>query len=590
MQFLRTLLATVVGIGVFFFFAFLLLLGIASSAGGDKTVKVEENSILRVSLSEPVVEWVDQTSPFDGLPFPGFSDNTPIGLIELRDALQQAKVDPKIKGILLEPSSLSTGLAIQQEIREALLDFKTSGKFIVANSIYYSENAYLMASVADEIYLHPQGTLEFDGYSLEFVSVKGMLDKIGVKAEVFKAGSFKSAVEPFIQNKMSPENRLQNQVMIDSLYQFYLSRVGSSRNIDAKILKEISDEAAILLPADAIKTKLITDTLYIDQIEEKLREKIGIEPKAKINYISLKRYTKAERAEPLKFSSNKIAVLVAEGEITRASSMGETGTITAEKLVKDIRKVKEDKSVKAVVLRINSPGGDGVISDMIWRELLELKKEKPLYASMSDYAASGGYYLAMACDTIVAQPSTLTGSIGVFILFFNPKELLTNKIGLNFEKISTGQYSDYPSAGADLTEAERKMIQVRVDQVYGDFVRKAAQGRNMTVEELNKIAEGRVWTGMDAHRLGLVDQLGSYQDAISLAAQRAGIEDDYQVTVYPRKKDIFAALFDQSANTAAESMMRYRFGDLYPLVQEIKSLNRLQGGPQALLPFLPVIK
>jgi protease-4 len=590
MQFLRTLLATVVGIGVFFFFAFLLLLGIASSAGGDKTVKVEENSILRVSLSEPVVEWVDQTSPFDGLPFPGFSDNTPIGLIELRDALQQAKVDPKIKGILLEPSSLSTGLAIQQEIREALLDFKTSGKFIVANSIYYSENAYLMASVADEIYLHPQGTLEFDGYSLEFVSVKGMLDKIGVKAEVFKAGSFKSAVEPFIQNKMSPENRLQNQVMIDSLYQFYLSRVGSSRNIDAKILKEISDEAAILLPADAIKTKLITDTLYIDQIEEKLREKIGIEPKAKINYISLKRYTKAERAEPLKFSSNKIAVLVAEGEITRTSSMGETGTITAEKLVKDIRKVKEDKSVKAVVLRINSPGGDGVISDMIWRELLELKKEKPLYASMSDYAASGGYYLAMACDTIVAQPSTLTGSIGVFILFFNPKELLTNKIGLNFEKISTGQYSDYPSAGADLTEAERKMIQVRVDQVYGDFVRKAAQGRNMTVEELNKIAEGRVWTGMDAHRLGLVDQLGSYQDAISLAAQRAGIEDDYQVTVYPRKKDIFAALFDQSANTAAESMMRYRFGDLYPLVQEIKSLNRLQGGPQALLPFLPVIK
>jgi len=584
MRFLGNVLATIIGIFLFFFIAtFLSIFLLASiSSSNQELIEVPTNSVLKLSLDRPIQERIIEDNPFEDLDvFPGVSA-TPIGLIDLLGEIENAKVDPNIKGIFLDVSVLSAGFATLEEIRNALVNFKESGKFIIAYSEIYTEGAYYLASVANEIYMNPAGIMIFDGLGTEVAYMKDFLNNIGIEPEVFRVGEYKSAVEPFLRNDMSDENRMQIETYLNGLHINYLESIGMSRGIALEELMNISDDALIQEPADAMNFDLIDDTLYFDQVVDKIKQNAGVDLDESLNMLSYNQYKKAPRLNRQDFSANKVAVIVAEGQII--SGQGGEGFLGGNKIAAEIRKARKNNSVKAIVLRINSPGGSALASDVMWREVTLARKEKPVIASMSDVAASGGYYMAMAADTIVSYPNTITGSIGIFALLFNADDLLNNKLGLHFETVSTGKFSNLGSPTDQFTEAERKLLQKNVERGYETFTSKAAQGRNMPIDSLKALASGRVWTGEDAARNGLVDILGNLNDAIEIAATSAGVEDDYMIRYYPEKKDFLSDFLNKPIEKVSRLLTPQEETLLAPVLKQVKSLQAMEG-PQALLPY-----
>ena len=584
LQFFKYVLATIVGL--FSFIIFFVLLGALLSPGEDLP-EVKEGSVLKLNLNRPITE-LSEEDPFEELDLPLASSAGSLSLIDLLQSIQYAKGDENIKGIYLDARYTAAGFATLQELRDALLDFKKSGKFIVAYGEIYTEGAYYLASTADQIHLNPIGLIELNGLSSEVPFIKGTLEKLEVKPLVFKVGDFKSAVEPFFLDKMSDANREQVTSYLNSIYDLYLKNVAESREIDLEQLRQISDSMLVRNAETAIQYKLITNISYEDEAQEAIKSLLKLKKDEKIEYIGFKNYSKVAKAKGAKKGKNRIAVIVAEGEIV--DGQGDNTNIGGDRFAEEIRKARLNKDIKAVVLRINSPGGSALASDIMWREVQLLKKEKPVIASMSDLAASGGYYMAMGCDTIVAQPNTITGSIGIFGVLFEAEDLLKNKIGVTTDRVNTGVFSDLGNPSRKMTEAEKEIIQNQVNRGYEIFTTKAAEGRNMPIEALLKVASGRVWTGAQAKERGLVDILGNLDDAIALAAQKAGIADDYRIRIYPAKQSFIDRLLKRnSPESVKQKMIQDEMGEFYTYYQQAKRLQNLRG-IQARLPFEVVFK
>lgn len=584
LKFLKYVLATIVGLFLFWIVAILILAGIGMSADSKSGADVEANSILKIDFGQAIIERDQEDNPFKDLNLPGMADGGSIGIVEFKKALQRAKKDDKIKGIYLELSSLQVrGFASVEEIRNALLDFKTSGKFVYAYGETMTEMAYYIASLADKIYLNPVGMLEFNGLSSNSMYFKGMLEKLEIKPEIFRVGEFKSAVEPFFLDKMSPASRLQTSSFLNSINSHLLAQVSKSRKIDAGRIKLISDSMLVHDAKDALTYGLITNLGYYDQLDSAIHKAIKAEQKDKLKFVSLGKYSESkDDDEKVNHSKNRIAVIVAAGEI-RSGKSDEGEVVGSETIAKAIRDARLDDKVKAIVIRVNSPGGSALASDVMWREIILARKTKPVIASMSDLAASGGYYISMGCDKIVAQPTTITGSIGVFGLMFNTQNFLKNKIGITTDNVSTGYFSDLGNSNRPLTDFERRVIQQSVNDIYTDFTTKAAQGRKMSVSQLQKLAGGRVWSGTEALQNGLVDKLGGLDTAIALAAQEAKLgKDDFKIKFMPSQQSFFDKLFDK--DKAEAKILRQQLGQYYDAVNAVRTVSQKQG-VQALLPF-----
>jgi protease-4 len=576
MKFLGNVLAVIVGLFAFSIVALVIvfaLLGMAASSS-EEEVTLEENSILHLDLNGRTL--VERTSEED-LVFGSFLDpfggDNSAGLVNLKKAIAEAKTNENIKGIYLNAGLFGAGQAGLLELREALQDFKESGKFIVAYDEAYSEGGYFLASVADEVYLNPLGGIDFNGFSSEGIFLKGFFEKVGIKPEVFRVGEFKSAVEPFILDKMSDENRLQTQYFLDDINNHAIDLIATSRKIAKDSLVLINKQMLVRKPKDAVTYKLATSLKYEDEVHSILKEKLGLKEEDKISTINATDLGGLAKSKNIT-SENRIAVILAEGEIVDGNV---EGAISSEKFAKEIRKARKDENIKAIVLRVNSPGGSILASDVIWREMSEAKKAKPLIVSMGEVAASGGYYISAPADTIVAQPNTITGSIGIFGILFNVQELVNDKLGVTTDVVSTGELSDFGNMARPLTEVERTIIQSSVEDGYETFISRVAEGRGMHPDSVRKVASGRVWTGTQAKARGLVDVLGGLDTAVGIAAAKIKAGEDYRVVYYPEKKPWFEELMLNFSDQVQVRILQSQLGEQYPLYQKIQKLKNYQG-------------
>lgn len=576
MKFLGNVLAVIVGLFIFTILSTLIFFGIIGmiAASSEKEVSVKENTILHLNLNGRML--VERTAEDEldlgsfGNPFGGDMN---AGLVNLKKAIQEAKSNENIKGIYLNTGLIMAGQANLLELREALIDFKESGKFLITYDEAYSEGGYFLASVADEIYLNPLGAIDFNGFSSEGIFFKGLFEKVGIKPEVFRVGEFKSAVEPFILDKMSDENRLQTQFFLDDINNLAVAKIAESRGIPLDSLKKINSEMLVRKAKDAVTYKLATALAYEDEVHSKLREKLGISEDDEIPTINATDLGSLAKSKNIT-SKNRIAVIVAEGDIVGGDV---DGALSSDKFAREIRKARKDDNIKAIVLRVNSPGGSIVASEVIWREMTETKKAKPLIVSMGGVAASGGYYISAPADTIVAQPNTITGSIGIFGLWFNVQELLNDKLGVTTDVVSTGQLSDFMNPTRELTEVERTIIQSNVEEGYETFISRVAEGRGMHPDSVKKVASGRVWTGTQAKERGLVDVLGGLNTAIEIAADKIDAGEDYRVVYYPEQKTWFEDLFSSFGDKVQLKILQARLGENYYLIEKIKNLQNYHG-------------
>ncbi len=553
--------------------------GLASS--GNQAVKVSSNSILELDFSDPIPEKSNNVQRND---FALETDKV-LGLHDMIKAVEAAKEDDKIKGIFLDLSSVSGGMGTKASIREALIDFKESGKFIIAYAKYYTQGSYYIASVADKVYLNPVGDMDFRGFASEVTFFKNMLDKMGVKMQVFYAGKFKGASEPYRRTDLSEENRLQIREYISGLYDIFLTDIAESRGIAKTELSRIADQMAIRSPEDALQYKLVDALGYYDEAVNELRVRLDLEEDDKLKSVNIVDYEKGVKKTNYKIK-DRIAVVYAEGGINTGT--GNAGTIGDEKYMKLLRKIRKDDKIKAVVLRVNSGGGSALASDNIWREMTRIKeKGKPVVVSMGDVAASGGYYIACMADKIYAEEGTITGSIGVVGAIPSAQELMNDKIGITLDTVRTGKYSAGISLGRDISEDERAVIQEGVSRVYQTFKQRVADGRGMNVEQVEQIAQGRVYTGSRALELGLVDEIGGLGDALETAAELAELEE-YRTKEYPFIKEPIQELMDQltgKKDAQIEGLLQKELHDFYPYYQEIKNIKDFKG-IQARMPFV----
>ncbi len=578
MKFLQNVLASFTALFLFFgFVAFVFLVSVISMEKTE-SYRVKDNTVLKIRLDRMLVDR-EVNDPFSALAF-GSGGRKRMGLVPLRKALRAAATDDKVKGIALYAPQLIGGIAMGGELRQALAEFKQSGKFIWAYADLMSEGAYYVASVADRIYLAPEGMVEWNGLGAELTFFKNTFDKLEIEPQIFRVGEFKSAVEPFMLDKMSPENRLQMNALLNSIYSQMISDMAGDLQLDTARLRFLSDNMKVHDAGDALEAGLITHIAYEDEFIDAIAAELGLEEADDINWASYKQYNNALDEEET--SDNKIAVVVAEGEIMMSGKQSDI--ITPEKYIKILRKLRDNDKVKAVVLRVNSPGGDALASDLIWREVAETAKVKPVIASMANVAASGGYYISMAADTIVAQPTTITGSIGIFGIIFNVGDFMAHKLGITTDQVSTGQFTHLFTSSRALTDAEKAIIQEQVNNGYETFTTKAAQGRDMPLDDLLAVASGRVWTGTQAKEIGLVDELGGLPEAIRIAAAAAGIEDDYRVTYEPSPLSAFEQFLEDISGQVRVATLKQELGDLYPyvhLLDRVKNMQRLQ----ARMPF-----
>lgn len=582
-QFFKFVFASMLGVFlsaiIFFFVAIAIIAALISSASSDKAIEISDNSIMRVALNYPITERTDK-SPFNNVNFPSMNAGKYIGLDEILLRIHTAKDDNRIKGIVLDLDGIGASFATLQEIRDALLQFKESKKFILAYSEGYSMKGYYLASTADKVYLNPEGSVDFRGLAAQLPFFKGTLEKLGVEAQVVKVGTYKSAVEPFILDKMSPANREQVNSYLNSLYDNYLSNVSKSRNIPVDSLRKFADEYLGRDAEKALDAKLVDGLKYKNEVIDELKAKLKIDKKKKIKSVNIEDYRSLGTEE--NSSPNRLAVVYAVGDIV--SGEGSDEQIGSERISRAIRTVREDDKVKAVVLRINSPGGSSLASDVIWKEVELTKKVKPIIVSMGDVAASGGYYIACAADSIFAQPNTITGSIGVFGIIPNLQNFFNNKLGITFDEVKTGKYADLMSINRPLTLDERDLIQQEVNKIYATFTKKVANGRKISQNQVDSIGQGRVWTGSQAVKIGLVDRLGSIHDAVIAAARKAKLKD-YKLVSYPAMKDPFESLLGSSSEQLETWLMKKKMGEGFMLYEQAKQIMQ-QSGIQARLPYM----
>lgn len=583
-KFFGNVLATLLALFLFFIVLIFLFIGIAAGVSSGKEVAIiKDNSILVLDLDKRILE-KELEDPFEGLDLPFVPANGALGLIELRKSILNAKTDDKIKGIYLSLNSFQAGMASIEELRDALIDFKNSGKFIYAYSETYTEGAYYLVSVADKIFLNPAGLIEFNGFGSRYTFLKGTFEKLEIKPEIFKVGDYKSAIEPFVLDKMSDFNKEQTISYLSSLNNHMLKNIASSRALEFKKVKLISDSMLVRNPKDALKYNIVTDLGYYDEFLNSLKQQIGIDSTAKINFVAYGKYKNSFSAQNNN-SKNKVAVIVAQGDINSGKSDDES--IGSDDVSEEIRKARLDTNIKAVVLRINSPGGSAMASDVMWREITLTAKKKPIIASMSDVAASGGYYMAMGCSKIVAQPNSITGSIGVFGLLFNIKDFLKNKLGVTTDGVKTGLFSDIGNPTRDITPYERKAIQEEVNAIYEEFTTKAAEARKMSVNDLKKIASGRVWSGIEGKNNGLVDELGGLNTAISIAVQDAKIDSSYTVVYLPESKNFVEKIMEGMQKDASIKQLKAEMGPYYSTYKSLSQMNKMQG-IQARMPYFEI--
>ncbi len=583
-QFVKYSLATVFGLFLFAIVSLLLLAGVGAAIGSsDEVYELKDNSVLRLDLNRPIVENAStEDNPFSALTDAYFAPPENLGLIQVLSALERAKVDPKIKGIYLDASFPMAGYAQLSEIREAIQKFQKSGKFVYAYANSYTEKGYYISSVADQTYLNPNGLLDFNGISVQYTFYKKALDKLDIEPLVFRVGTYKSAVEPFIREDMSEESKAQTSSFLQSINTYIFDKIARSKNIPVRKLDQIADSLQAFEPSSAEKLGMIKQG-YWDEFEALLKKASG--EKEKVIYVSLNNYLKAKNPIDEVEGKDRIAVLVAEGEIsgTKASD----GNIGSDDFVKELKKLRESKSVKAIVLRIDSPGGSSLASDIMWREIELTKKVKPIISSMSNYAASGGYYMAMGTDVIVAQPTTITGSIGIFAAWFNVDNFLKNTLGITQDHVDTHANSNFMNSAGALTDFQKSVVQNSVNKGYLSFTTKAAAGRKMTLQRLQSLAGGRVWTGAQAKQIGLVDELGGLDKAIEIAASKAKLKPGaYKVAVYPKAKSFVDELL--SSATSESSLSERLFAKNIPWASSVLEVNRWKKreGFLAMMPYL----
>ena len=577
-SFFKTFFAALLALIIFSFIGFFILIGIAAAFSTDEKVVVAQNSVLVIDASETFLEQ-SKNDPFSELM--NKKNGKQPSLSELIGLLNYAKKDSSIKGIYIKCAENPNGYAATEEIRKALIDFKKSNKFIVAYAETISQKGYMMANVADQIYTHPQGGMEWSGFNYETMFLKGLIDKLEIEPQIFYAGKFKSATEPFRYTQMSEANKLQTGIWLNSIYNNFIQGAAEMRNLNADSIKAFANEGKVQNAKDALKYKLVDGLIYDDQLKKIISKKLRVVDETKISFVSINNY--AESVALRGTGSGKIAVIYADGDVVMGK--GQNDAIASDDYRVLLQKIRNDKSIDAVVLRVNSPGGSALASDIIWREIDLLKKEKPVVVSMGDVAASGGYYIACGADSIFADANTITGSIGVFSVIPNAEKFLKNKIGVTFDRVKTGQYADAPSATRALTVTEQKFLQAGVDSVYYTFKSRVAAGRQKSLDYIDTIAQGRVWTGADAIKVGLVDKIGTLNDALASAAKMAKLKG-YSIKSYPESRSFIEEFFEGYKNEVKAKAIQQEIGiEQWQVLQQLKSIKQIMGQPQARLPI-----
>ncbi|WP_268848827.1 signal peptide peptidase SppA [Flavobacterium aestivum] len=580
MRFLGNVMATIIGIFVFFMLLFfgIVLLG-AIFGEESEGVTVKSNSVIELNLKDICYDYAGKyKDPWMEV----FSEKKSIGFIDIINAIEKAKTDSDIKGISILNEDSSLGLAQSKELRDALESFKKSGKFVMAYSNDFSQRDYYLNSVANTIYLNPAGDLDFKGLSTEVMFFKDLQEKSGIKMEVIRHGKYKSAVEPFLENKMSDANREQTTALLNSVWNSVLTDISASRHISIDRLNEIATGLLARTPEMAKENKLIDIIAYEDVYHDAIKKALKVEKDEDYNKVSISDYAQKIATTSINTSTdNQIAVIYAQGEI--ASGEGDVNTIGEGSMRRSFQEARKDKNIKAIVLRVDSPGGNALTSDLIWREIELTKKVKPVVVSMGNYAASGGYYIACNANTIFAEKNTITGSIGVFGVLPNFSQLST-KIGINTEQVMTNENANY-SPFVPLSQKFKGVTLESIERVYKTFVSHVAEGRKLTVAQVDSIAQGRVWTGTEAKRIGLVDKIGNLNDALKEAAALAKIKD-YSTQNFPEYEKNFSDLFAKLPFAKSkEALIKEELGEEnYFVLQQIKKVQ-LQRGIQARMPF-----
>ncbi len=557
---------------IMFFFTILFITGL-TAVSSEEIDSVSPNTILELRLDYTVPERTTYDPLLRNL-FPIVRLAKPMGLNDIIANIRKAKADKNIRGIYLNLNKMaSSSFATLEAIRKELLDFKSSGKLITAHGDYIFQRGYYLASVADQIYLTPSGYLDFKGLSAEMMFFKKTLEKLEIEPQTFHYGQYKGAIEPYNYEKMTEANREQINSLLSSIYDHMLKNIEESTGLEYDDLRSTADNFLIQNAEDAYKYKLVDSLVYKDQAMSIVKNKFGFDEDYKLRVISMRKYSKV-RGFSKPYSSNRIAVIYAVGEID--FSKGDEETIGTDNIIRAIRRARDNDKVKAIVMRVNSPGGVMLTADMIWREVERARKEKPFIVSMGGVAASGGFYISCTADTIVAEPNTITGSIGVYTLFPNTEKFFENILGITFDRVKTGKYSDFGSITRPLIPEEKKIIQKRIDEVYNQFVMKVSEGRNMTFEEVDNIAQGRVWTGLQAMENGLVDVIGGLDDAIEIAADKANI-DNYKVVNYPVLKEPFEFIQELFFGKLENLYLQYKLGDKYKYYEHLNELPKLIG-------------
>ncbi len=586
-QFLKNVFASCLGVTLAFVLLFfgILFFGVLAGSGGEKNVTVSDDTVLHLTFGQPVPE---QTNNITSSKF-SLNPKDILGLTDIVETIDHAAKDDKIKGIYLNPENgLGMGMASATTVRKAIVKFKESGKFVIANSKYYTQGAYYLASAADTVYVNPLGSIDFHGFSAMIPFFKDMLDRVGIKMEVFYAGDFKSATEPFRLNQMTDKNRLQMREFLEPVYANFLAEIGASRKIDVATLRQIADGLKVRTAEDAVALGMVDRIGYTDEIIEQMKRRMGVDAKKEVKVVSLEDYASSFTKEKDYKSKDKIALVFAEGDILM--NEGDRGTIVDQKYVKLIREIRKDDKIKAIVLRVNSGGGSAIASENIWREL-QLAKEagKKIVVSMGDYAASGGYYIACNADKIVAEPNTLTGSIGVFSMMPNASKLFDEKLGIHWDTVKTAKYSTGVNPFYDISPVEAAQLQYSTEAMYATFLKRVADGRHMTTDSVHQIAQGRVWVGERARQIGLVDEVGDLDRAMAIAAELSGLEK-YRLVEYPKQIEPLQELINELTGEGGDKGIQGKaiekeMAEIYPNYKQVKSWLKMQG-VQARLPII----
>lgn len=590
-QFFGAFFGSVIGIVVATVLAVFIVIAVVKSSVSSTFKDKEEvsalkpNSILKLELNGAITER-ERESPFKSLgDMDPFGDEGGLGLNALLRKISYAKTDAQVKGIYLCCRNLQkSGFASMEELRSGLADFKKSGKFIYSYAEDFGQREYYLASVSDKVYLNPQGNIDWKGLSMQLLFFKKTFEKLDVQVQVFRHGKFKSAIEPFLLDKMSQANRFQSETFLNSIWGSMLGNISASRRLSVDQLNEMANTLSVNYPEDAVG-KLVDDVLYEDEVMALLKKKVGMKETDKLKFVDFGKYEVKKKNEA-SLNSSRIAVIYANGEISDGE--GDDDQVGSSRLAKTIRDARLDDKVKAIVLRVNSPGGSALASDVIWREVLLAKKAKPVAVSMGDLAASGGYYISCAADRIFAQPNTITGSIGVFGILPNIQKAFENKLGITVDTVNTNKYSDVGTGFRAVTEYEYNYIQNSVERVYATFTRRVAEGRNIPQADVDSIGQGRVWTGADALRIKLVDELGGLGDALAWVADKAKLKD-YKLVELPKQKSPFDALLGNKEAELEARLFKGKLGNTYGYLKQMEDLVSLEG-VQARLPFEMIVK